>query len=132
MRYNVKDRITHPFPEDMHLWQALDRLNVPYEKMASTRPSTDRRYSSWPVPAKVRFDQANWGVILYKENYYIRGNGHRPGFSKSSLKIRSEMLDYLKTQHIPVLEVGRTWTSQEMEVYIKTWYNKTKQELKGE
>lgn len=131
MRYNLKDRIAHPFPEDMHLWQALDKLNVQYEKMAATRPSKDRRQSAWIVPAKVKFDQANWGVVLYKENYYIKGGGKRLGFSKGSLKIREEMLQYMTDHHIPVLEVGRTWTTQEMEVYIRTWYNKIKQELKG-
>ena len=123
MRYNMRDRILRPYPEDGKLWRALDDLKARYDKMAEMhQPITDRRESRQIVPAKVYFENKNWGLIDYKEFYYLRDGGCY-GFNK---KMKDRILKFresMRQQNIPQCIVSRQWTGDEMKVVIKRWIN---------
>ena len=131
MRYNLKDRIARPFPEDSHLWAALDFLRVEYEKMAETRHFQDKRYNGYIVPAKVQLNnKGDWGAIMYKERYYIRA-GKTYGISNKTRDLLKARDEWIRSQCIPYLKVKRTWTSGEMRLVIENWINKEKRKLEG-
>jgi hypothetical protein len=121
MRYNMKDRITHPYPEDGRLWRALEDLKAKYDRMADMHtPTTDQRESRNIVPAKVYFGNGNWGFIDYKEMYYIREKkqyGFNAPMKARILKFRESM----RQQGVPMLIVSRTYTIEEMKVMCKRW-----------
>ena len=131
MRYKLTDRIAHPRPEDGHLWWALDQINVRYEKFGSIKSNPDLRRNQWRAPAKIWFDSSKWGAVLYKERYYITGKGKNctQGMNSNSLQVEKDMRAYMRAGGIPFTEVRRTWTSDEMKVFLQNWVTKVK---KGE
>jgi len=121
MRYNMQDRILRPYPEDSRLWRALDDMKVRYDKMAEMhQPVTDRRQSRQVMPAKVYFENGNWGLIDYKEFYYLR-DGKAQGMNS---KMKNRILKFresMRQQGIPICIVNRTWTIDEVKVVVKRW-----------
>ena len=120
MRYNMKDRILRPLPEDGRLWRALDDLKAKYDRMAELREVKDMRQSREIVPAKVYFPNGNWGFIDYKEFYYIKATklqGFNAPMKARILKFRESM----RQQGVPMLIVSRTYTIEEMKVMCKRW-----------
>lgn len=120
MRYNMKNRIMRPYPEDGRLWRALDDLKARYDRMAEMREVVDKRQSREIVPAKVYFPNGNWGFIDYREFYYIKA-GKPQGFN-SPMKARIQKFrESMRQQGIPMLLVSRTWTIEEHKIIIKRW-----------
>ena len=129
MRNNYTDRIARPYPEDSQLWLALDNIKgIRYEKMAGVRRVNDRRESLWNVPAKVWFDEHNWGAIIYQERYRVRPYGQQ-GMNKNQRRLLTERDEWLHVNRIPVLKIKRRWNTSEMRLLIENWISKTRKEI---
>ena len=123
MRYNMRDRISRPYPEDSRLWRALDDLNVRYDKMAEMhQPTNDMRRSKQVVPAKVYMEGGAHGLIDYKEMWYIK-DGKQNGFNSPMKNRILAFRELMRIQGIPQCIVSRVWTVDELKVVIKRWLN---------
>jgi hypothetical protein len=126
MRYNMRDRITRPYPEDGKLWRALEDLKAKYDRMAEMhQPTKDMRQSRNVVPAKVYFANGSYGIVDYKEMWYIRESQLFPFNQKMKDRIKAFRAD-MHNQGIPICIVSRVWATEEMKVVLKRWINEQK------
>ena len=126
MRYNPEDRRTFPDFEDRNLWDALDNIGLPYDKIPRVAPPGTSPRENWYATARVYYDGDRFGVIEWLE---VRGLRQKSGnqLNAQSKRARDRRIATWRKDY-PVLLLRRVRTPQQLEFDIRKWLN----ELKGE
>ena len=127
MRYNPEDRRTFPDFEDRNLWDALDAIGLPYDKIPRVAPPGTSPRENWYVTARVWYDEDKAGLIEWKEWKRLRQKSSNKLNSRSIRMRESRIMAWRKKY--PVLLLNRVRTPQQLEFDIKKWLDEIK---KGE
>ena len=122
MRYDRESLIQFPLAEASRLWKELEQEGIGFIKYGNVNPECQDRRQNWLVPAKVGLPQdcrCAMGVIVFRQSGYL--NRSKSGFSPKSRAVKKRLLDYCQQKNIPVLQVSRKWSTDEMRFAIRKW-----------
>ena len=126
MRYNPVDRRKFPDFEDRNLWDALDNIGLPYDKIPKVAPKKSDMRQNWYVTARVWYADGKAGLIEWLEWRRLRQKACNR-MNSQSIRMRESRIEVWRKEY-PVLLLRRVRTPQELEFDIKKWLA----ELKGE
>ena len=126
MRYNPEERRTFPDFEDRNLWDALDNIGLPYDKIPKVAPPGTGMRENWYVTARVWYEDGKAGLIEWLEWRTLRQKACNR-MNSTSIRMRESRIAAWRKEY-PVLLLRRVRTPQQLEFDIKKWLA----ELKGE
>ena len=122
MRYNPENRRNFPDFEDHNLWDTLDNIGLPYDKIPRVAPPGANMRENWYVTARVWYKEGKAGLIEWLEWRNLRQKTYNR-LNSRSIRMRSSRIAAWQKLY-PVLLLRRVRTAQELEFDIKKWLAK--------